>query len=256
VVLDVSGAPGGSNCTQCHSGGSFATITQITIEDLAGNTVSNATVEGDSTYKITVTVTAGSGSPSGYGFQFSALEDSTDTSVGTFSNTATGVRTFSLTNRQVVEHSVTSGSGVFTFNWTAPSSVPGGTVTLYAYGNAVNGNSAVSGDFAAGTNATLTLTPAVGTPTSVRQLAAQLSINLFPNPAINDLTVQLEAEEANTYQVQIVAANGQTVAQQTLDVAVGQNQSTIDVSDLAVGSYYVVLQDANGNNLSRPFLKF
>ena len=70
-------------------------------------------------------------------------------------------------NTQFIEHSGPksgTGSGTFTFNWTAPATNVG-TVIFYAAGNAANGNGADTGDHIYTTTQQLTASAAANTPT-------------------------------------------------------------------------------------------
>ncbi len=248
-----TGSPGSSgNCTSCHSGGSFAPITTIDITNSQGSSVTS--VMGDSTYTISVSVSASSGTPSGYGFQAIIVDDSTNNAVGTLS-TSGGVRTSSTAQGQVAEQNATSASGTFTFSWTAPST-GSGNFTIYAYGNAVNGNSGGTGDAAAGDSYNLLFTPSVISSIANANLREQLEVKLFPNPVVNQLNIAIDAAEDAAYQLSIVAANGQQLRQEQIQAPQGGHQLELDVTDLPVGAYRLLLQDEQGRSLSKPFVKF
>ncbi len=143
---------GVAGCNGCHSGGSQPTVT------LSGPPL----VAPDSTNEYTLQI-ATSGAQDRAGLNVSALlgtlatggVDATDTQV----LSGGGLR-------NEITHSAAKlaslGVVTFTFLWTAPSSFV--SVTLDAWGNAVNGNFSTSGDKADHT--TLTILNALGTPTA------------------------------------------------------------------------------------------
>ena len=151
-----TGAPGESTlCANCHGGGSYSPSMSLAVTDLGGSPVV-AYTPGE-TYNLTVTITA-SGTPAGYGFQMTSLQSS-NSPAGSFSNPSSNAQISTISSgRTYVEHDGTSSSNTFTAQWTAPATNTG-TVTMYANGNAVNGNGGTSGD--AGTPAIqVTLTEA------------------------------------------------------------------------------------------------
>ena len=134
-----TGSPGdGANNTcakfGCHVG---------TINSFPGSVsidVSNIPTSGYGpgvTYSITVTV-AESGRNT-FGFQMTA-EDQNQNKMGTYSDNSAVRQEFT----NWVTHRLSSGTGVFTFDWTAPNSSE--DITFYAAGNAANGNGLSSGD--------------------------------------------------------------------------------------------------------------
>lgn len=250
-----TGSPGAGNCASCHSGGSFNPATTIDITDAQGNSVT--TVMADSVYDITVTVSATSGTPTGYGFQAIIIDASDDESTGTLRTAGTGVQFISIsgTNNEVAEHTATSASGSFSFSWQAPTTAGGSSFEIYAYGNAVNGNSGTTGDAATGDNITLDFVAAQ--PSSLEnQLQDEVAVTLFPNPVVNQLNVKMEAELEAAYSLRIFGTNGQEIRNQQVQAFNGENQFQIDVTDLSVGAYRVVLQDEDGRMMTKSFVKF
>jgi hypothetical protein len=248
-----TGSPGSTGtCATCHSGGSFAPVTTVDITDSQGNSVT--TVMADSIYDISVSISA-TGTPSGYGFQAIIVDDADNESVGSLRTAGSGVQFTSIsgTNNEVAEHSSTSANGTFTFSWQAPTT-GSASFTIYAFGNAVNGNSGGTGDAASGDNITLDF---VAQTSSVESsLADEVELNLFPNPVVNQLNVKMTAENYADYSLRIFAANGQEIRSQQLQAVGGEQQIQLDVTDLSVGAYRVVLQDEEGRMLTKSFVKF
>ena len=126
-----------SGCSGCHTGGSGTTTALLTPASTSVNTGTTIAV----TLKVTNTA-----------MSYGGLDVSA--SGGTLSaGSNTRLATSEITHS--AKQAMTSGSVTFNFNWTAPSTA--GTYTLYAAGNAVNGNALSSGDKATTTSTTITV---------------------------------------------------------------------------------------------------
>jgi len=137
---DVTLSPlsGGTNCSSCHSGGSFTPVIQVVVTDLSGNPVSAYTP--GQTYMLGVQVSGGTRK----GFQLVALRGA-NLQAGSFSAPQGGSQLITLSGRTYFEHNTPSASGMWAATWTAPPSGQG-TVTFYFSGLATNFNGATSGD--------------------------------------------------------------------------------------------------------------
>jgi hypothetical protein len=252
---EAAGAPGAaSTCASCHFGGTFNPTTTIDIKNSSGTSVSQVTA--DSIYDVTVTIAAGNGTPSTHGFQAIFLSDSANTNIGTFQNLGTGQTTKTFTNGRVaVEHNTPSSSNTFAFKWKAPAYCPGGTATLYAFGLATNGSSSTTGDIADGHTKQVTVVSS--TPSALAQTPSNvLDVNLFPNPVVTDLNLSMELKADAEYQLSIFGSNGQKISTQNFNGNAGNNRMTLNVNELAAGTYRIVLQDENGARMSKSFVKF
>ena len=79
------------------------------------------------------------------------------------------------------------------------------------------------------------------------------SLLIYPNPASNDITLQMvNATDANAI-INIYDAMGQRVFQQQANIKTGK--ITIDISQFASGIYHVQLIGANSKSLSQSFIK-
>lgn len=143
---------GVAGCNGCHSGGTQPTVT------LSGPTLAAP----DSTNEYTLQI-ATSGAQDRGGLNVSALLGTLATGGIDAANTQVLA---GAGGRSEITHSAAKlaslGTVTFTFLWTAPSSFV--SVSLDAWGNAVNGNFSTSGDRADHT--TLTILNALGTPTA------------------------------------------------------------------------------------------
>ncbi len=143
---DRPGSPlSNSTCSACHSGGSFSPTISISVLDNAQNQVTSYT-PGES-YSILYTVTSSSGTPNGYGMQSVVLSANTgNAEAGVLSSPTTSNSQISTSGgHKYFEHLGLNPTGIFSVNWTAPSS-GFGNVSLYATGIAANGNGGTSGD--------------------------------------------------------------------------------------------------------------
>jgi hypothetical protein len=79
------------------------------------------------------------------------------------------------------------------------------------------------------------------------------SFTLYPNPVRNILTVHIDNNKTEEATLQIVSVLGKVVRQQQTSLNVGTNDVTLDVSNLAQGSYILVIK---GDSLKeKQFIK-
>ena len=133
-------------CANCHTGGTSATGSiDLTI---AGNPT---TYVAGQTYDLTLTLSdaeAGvNGNPRIGGFQIAAVAPGTNNSIGTFVPGGTDTK-LQNTNRLVQSTPVgmATGTAVWNFQWTAPTTSPPASVEFYYTGNAADGNGNSGGD--------------------------------------------------------------------------------------------------------------
>jgi hypothetical protein len=75
----------------------------------------------------------------------------------------------------------------------------------------------------------------------------ELGFGMYPNPAINNLTVEVPLTADGDVQVSVVDATGKVSAQQNRFLAKGDNLIEVDLSRLVTGVYYV--QVRNGDSV-------
>ena len=144
-----TGAPGESNCTDCHAG----------IGNL-NDGVGSVTIGGvpdpytpSTTYPLTVTVARTA--QSRWGFELVPLKSSDNTMAGTLATTTLTTDTQMAGGKTYVSHSrlngpdgtfpAQTGGATWTFSWTAPAA-GAGAVTFYVAGNAANNSGTNAGD--------------------------------------------------------------------------------------------------------------
>ncbi|HEX8185373.1 MAG TPA: Reeler domain-containing protein [Blastocatellia bacterium] len=166
-----TGAPGESNCTECHTGGSPVQDTN------AFSITAPSSYEPGKTYQIIVKHTTSDTSRKQWGFQLTAL--SGGNKAGSLDPINNLTQLDSSNGRQYIEHTFNGsfsgqvGGAMWTFNWVAPSSDVG-PVTFYAAGNQANQSGSESGDRIYLAN--VTVRPAGASPTGPpRILSASVS---------------------------------------------------------------------------------
>ena len=223
-----SGSPGdgGSSCTACHSGsanlGASASIT---------TNIPSDGYELNTDYTITVNSTSSS---SKLGFQLTA-ENGFNTKVGSFI-AGSGTRV----SGQRITQSTPSTSGDWSFTWKSPATNEG-NVTFYTAVNATNGNGGTSGDQVVLANMSVGVL-------GISE-ARRLHFEMFPNPASENLTIQLPSGSKNA-SVVFYDYIGRTALTQK----VSQTNNQINVQKLSSGVYIIKVL-ADGKIGTQKFVK-
>ncbi len=228
TLQDLTGAPGSSGtCANCH--GNLNANTGITISGLP-----SAYLPGQ-TYTLTLSL---DNATSANGFQLT-IRDAVNNTPGTFTQGA-GSNVKSAGSRSSIQHSSPSTTGSWTFDWTAPST-DAGNLTVYATGNATDGNGNTSGDQVYSVSLDLNNDQA----NTVGEVNKQ---QLLIYPVNNHNGIQVEGlTEATSFQV--VDMNGRLVKEGTFNPG-----TLIDVSGLTSGYFFLRLQDDYGMQ-ALPFVK-
>jgi hypothetical protein len=220
--MTLTGAPfDNGTCANCHSGGTYGTITPtIAVFEAGTSTVVSNYVSGRN-YDVRLLITASSGTPQRYGFQLVAANTS-GVQAGSWSNFPAGTTGTNLSSRTYVEHTTPQSTNNFTFRWTAPA-VSFGTVTFYAVGNCVNNNGGTGGDrVGTGSLALPAQSCTLGTPTATVTNAS------CPNSANGSVNLSVSG---GTLPYTFAWSNGAT----------SQN-----LTNVVVGTYRVTVTDATG----------
>ncbi len=252
---DVTGAPSGvaGHCqtSSCHGSNNVLTVVKLQVLD-SSSMLPVTNYNPGQTYLVTLNgdATAVSTNLPGFGFMVSAVSGS-HTYSGTYSiptALASYIHTYPCGGTTVVEHSITlrqitTGTNTYAtqFYWTAPTGTSD-SVSFFSLLNAVNGNSASSGDYP---NAAPVVTIYQNVTTSVAPTqSAGNEIAVYPNPARNQINI---AYNEKITDIAILNFLGQTVY-------CSKNNSinpAIKISDLPSGLYYVLIN----NRVSAKFLK-
>lgn len=236
------------NCSSCHR------TPEGTAEPNVGT--GSITIEAPGTYvagqPVTLTIRVDNTtdpSPGGVGarqgFQV-GVRDADGETVGTYDlGGATVIQTVSDNTGEFVTH---TGSGLneaeWTFDWIPPVDMPPTAVTIYAAGNAANGNQNLTGDFIYTTTRELTLvTTAEPTPEDDGMRLGPVG----PNPLRDEGAAVLTLREPGVVSARLVDVRGRTVREvEEAARPAGESPLVVDVRGLPVGTYFLVVEGPEG----------
>lgn len=234
-----TGAPGESTtCSNPYCHGNTNILSEVDIAIIGPDDTEMPRYFPGFEHTIRVTVNhVGGNTPAAYGFQLTALTDSNEQSAGNFFNPGSNVQiaTASSTGRQYAEHTGPSGSNVFEVQWLAPEE-GSGNITLYAGGNAVNGNGMPSGDGA--NNTSLSLYEEI-LPGNNNLVAKKWGLELYPNPVGSDMNLELNNDDGR-YLMTIIDVSGRVVESRQVNFVNGKTNVSVD--NLPMGNYSVLLR--------------
>lgn len=98
-----------------------------------------------------------------------------------------------------------------------------------------------------------TITRTSGVNVGIEEFTNKQGFVVYPNPTQDVLNVVIEASKRSIINMKVVDAIGKTVMTKSLNISVGLNQTTLDVTQLEVGSYVLLLQTGN-EQLTQPFV--
>jgi len=237
----VTGAPGelGQTCASvgCHFSGAFDPDVVISLLDQNSEIVNSYLPNQSYSVQLKINHT---GFPTGYGFQIVSLLDSDNSGINTFANLNSQMQEIMVGNRQYVEQNNIINSDLITLNWTAPDE-GSGPISFYGIGNAVNGNGEPSGDGAS--SATLSISEEIMSSNS--NFIDGISMNIFPNPAIDfiKISAELDIKSVSLFNIQ-----GQMVLS-TEDV-----KNNIKIENLNAGFYLIQVLFSNNKVASQKFI--
>lgn len=241
-------APGdGQFCGDCHSGGNFGASIDMKLLEKGTTTEVNNYIPG-TTYDVEITISTGT-APAGFGFQAVALKNSDNSGINTWANAATAntqFATVSSTNRRYFEQGTVLTTNVFKAEWTAPAA-NSGDVTFYLAGNAVNNTGSTSGDQAVSNSATFS--ESTVSTEALENLGISLAI--FPNPTVENLTLTLNSNETKDLTINIYNQSGQRVLSENVIAQNGENRFNFEVADYATGVYFVEITDGQFRTAKR-----
>lgn len=229
-----TGAPGESNCTDCHSGTvqSGTGINQVMLINSSQQIVSEYT-PGE-TYSVTVTTETAAKK----GFQISARILSDNSKAGSSTGIATNTEMKSANNQEYIGHvsaSNTSQSG-WTFNWTAPATNVG-DVRFYLAANTTNNSSTSAGDVIRISQHTF---PVVSGASIVENDDFK-NLEIAYKGINNSLSFNFNLQENNAVYMNLVDLSGKSILSKRFsDLNIGKNHQDVFLSkDLKDGIYIV-----------------
>jgi uncharacterized repeat protein (TIGR01451 family) len=78
--------------------------------------------------------------------------------------------------------------------------------------------------------------------------------NVYPQPAGNDLTVEMTSDMEGAASVLIVDSHGKVVEKSTLQLSNGFNKLNLDISNLNSGMYYIIVDGLSAERLTKRFI--
>ncbi len=228
-------SPGYCGVSDCHGGGDFGTDVAIQLLDENSDPVAEYTPATTYTLRISIAATGAAG----FGFQAVALTES-NAGAGEFGDPADGIQVITISERDYAEHSSRSSTPNFEIDWTAPEA-GSGTITFYAAGNAVNGDSDFTGD----DPDTSSLVITEGLSSGLRdQIASRLNLRIFPSLTQSAVTAQWSGE-VTAEKIAIHDLTGQPYYIENIKSG-SISEMNIPVYNLPAGIYFVRLLSNEG----------
>ena len=243
-----TGAPGDGFCTECHNpsnplglDGEFSLSGFPTV------------INPGETYSISVVVRNNNGLAQRNGFQAVILDGSAN-NIGDITTTGGNPATETDSNgREYVEHrpaiDFANNEVNWTFNWTAPDGNIGEEVTLYVASIVGSGTAGNSNDLFINDNFTATIEEPVATD----DLETVAKIDVFPNPATEFFTLQLEGLVSENVNVRLLTPTGQMVYSQT-DLSLNST-TEIPVANLSAGIYFLQINSETATTVRRVMIE-
>jgi len=222
----------------CHGGNSANTTVTITVDS---GTIAVNHYKPGKTYTIRIHGT-NSSNLAAFGFQFSSVSGTGTSQVnaGSYGTLPTGIHSATISGIKIVEQSYAlrpAIAGVYdtSFSWTAPAAGTG-TVTMYCTLNSVNGNGTNDpADVSHNTNTQLTELSSV----TVNNVFDNMSLNLYPNPVVNTLHVQMAQATEGNYSIAVFDLNGKMLLHEETVVNNNNYEMSINTSNWNSGLYLV-----------------
>ncbi len=198
-------------------------------------------------YVMSVNLT--SSSPK-HGFCISALT-SNNTQAGEFIITAPNQTVKNTANTiEYVSHVNSSSTKIWLFKWKAPATVSG-PITFYATANLADGNGNSTGDMIYKRAVSIN-----GSATNVNDFATLNSIQMFPNPASENITLSYNLLSSEYVSANLLSEDGRLVKKLFGEHQnTGALQSVHNIADLPAGKYFVQIS-AGGKASLKPLVKY
>lgn len=232
-IANRSGSPGETTCSACHNGGAGTTVISISATPSFS---ANQFVVGQ-TYTVSCTVSNSAFTK--FGFDAEIL-DASNANAGNITAGLAGVQIINTTRSNATQTTSKNGIGsaTFEFVWVAPLS---GSATIYAAGNAINGNSGISGD--APGSASLTLTPDFSPGINEAVLSGISGLKVYPNPVRSEFKISYNLIETAVVKTALCNLQGKEIVEIASENQKpgAHNLNTELPVDLAKGVYFVKL---------------
>jgi hypothetical protein len=234
-----AGSPSESTCSRsgCHTGSTDNSEGgSVTV---SSSNLTNWEYVPGTTYNISVTVAEAGIST--WGFATEILKANGDNAGTLIAGSGTHILTANVggfSRRSVTQTSAGSGanSKTYNFTWTAPATDVG-PVTIYAVGNAANGDGGRQGDHIYSTSQVVNPATSNGVAETSN---IQMELGVYPNPTADLINLDYALPLNARVKASVFTTDGRLVKTMfEANQAAGFNHKTFDVSDLASGFYFV-----------------
>lgn len=237
-----TGSPGdGSNCTSCHSG------TASTVAGLITSTIPASGYVPGQTYTITASVTQAGKTK--FGFEISP-QNATGTQMGTLIVTSPTLTQLVGTGKYITHKTAgtafSSGTALWSFDWTAPIA-GSGAVVFYGAFNITNSSGSTAGDIIKLSTLTIQEDASIGIN---EMYASDDNITVYPNPLSDKLYVKSN-EETGYFNLSITDVQGKIILKAEKQIF----EKSIDLSNVAEGLYFVRIDTEKGSAVKRIIKK-
>jgi hypothetical protein len=249
-IAGYTGSPGEANCSNCHNGGSSSS-SAITISSTPS--FSNNEYVPGATYNLEITIAAAGFGRFGFGCE---ILNSLNSNAGVMQNAGAGVKFLNTVSgrRNAVQTTtkINPGSAVFAFEWVAPQSGP---ATIYASGNAVNGNGGTSGDFPLTPISLALQAQAPVDPVGITESSTLLGdMNVYPVPSNGITHLSFNLKQSSKIEISICDLTGKELKHVNEgEQQQGHHSKLLSLEGLSSGVYFVKLS-AEGKKLSQKLL--
>lgn len=235
VIAGSTGAPGETNCTQCHSG----TVLAASLTNGMATTANSYQVGQTYSFAIGSTVNTTNG------FQMTVL-DNDGNKAGSFVAGAANTAIQTSAGLEYINHSTKTQNWVV--EWTAPATDLGPLTVYYAM-NATDNNNATSGDMVYLGTHSLTSDVTNGLTNHQQQ---DEKVNMFFNGNSNELNVKYSLKEKSNLMVQVVDLSGKVIEEVKLgQKSFGPHTSKIQLQNIQTEGIYIVSLFINNETYTR-----
>jgi hypothetical protein len=90
---------------------------------------------------------------------------------------------------------------------------------------------------------------------AINDIAMQNAVSVFPNPASDNLFVEINAWKGNSIHIQVYDAPGKLLMEKTRDNVPGNFRESLDISALVNGIYFISVRMDDGSTIVKKFIK-
>jgi hypothetical protein len=91
-------------------------------------------------------------------------------------------------------------------------------------------------------------------PTKISEVTKNTSLNVYPNPATDNVVIDFNAASSTTAAIQVLSNNGRIMYQTSAHLDQGGNKVNLNTSNFAPG-FYIISMVVNGERVSKTFIK-